>query len=149
MKRIALLLLALLCAALPGQAHDKFAVRLGASVADGRTAGVLEFVVGSGKVKSRSTVVASRDPAGKITQAFSTGAEHDLFSIGRVTFAVSGTAGVAYNPDAVSGLAQGATTIIIKAWKNLSFVVDGVGTNAPAEGGSWDGQARFTAQWEF
>lgn len=131
------------------KAQDKFAVRLGASIADGPRAGVLEFLIGQGDLRSKSTIVASRDAAGKITQAFATGIERRLFTVGPVTFAASGQAGVAYNQENVSGLAQGATTLIIKAWRNLSFVVDGVGANIPAEGGSWDGQARFTAEWEF
>ena len=148
MKRIALLLL-VLCSAYPLAAQDKFAVRMGASVADGRTAGVLEFLLGNGDTRSKSTIVASRDETGKITQSFSTGAERDLFTVSRCTFFISGAAGVVYNPENVSGVAQGATGAVCRVWKNLSFVADGLGENAPAKGGSWDGQARFTAQWEF
>ena len=145
------LLLISLCLSGPAWAQDAppaFAVRLGASVGPDHKAGIAEFLVGSGENKSRTTFTAQRDAAGKIVQKFSTGVEHDLFSVNRCTFSVAGAAGFVYTAGPTSGLASGATTARCRLWHGLSVVVDGLGENAPAVDGEWNGTGRLMLQWE-
>lgn len=149
---IALLLLSSLWfSAGPAWAQEPadFRIRLGAAVGPGPKAGVLDFLIGAGGTKSRSTVIAARDETGRINQMFATGVERELLTRGWLTLAVAGAAGVAYNEAAVSGLTQGASTVVVKVWRDLSVVIDGVGTNAPAQGGEWEAKAQLSLQWEF
>jgi len=144
------LLAVLICSALPGQAQEvtfRFGAALQPSTETPRPVGRLGLIMGSGNNRSLTQFNLSQTDAKTVT-AVQTGIERTLFKRGRAEVFACGTAGIATNTEATSGLVNGCTGLIVNVWRQFSVVVSGEAQNSPVEGGIWEPKTSLSLQWK-